>query len=226
MLAAEQIVQELPPILDPFSEGADLTEINAYLRGKTPQEIIRWAVGLGRRTITTTTFGDHSAVILHMVSKIQYNMKILWIDTGYNNSSTYRFSNQLINELDLNIDVFTPQITTARLNVLMGGIPDVDDPLHEEFTHQVKLEPFKRATDTLKPEVWITGIRSDQTEFRKSLDVVTRTKEGYIKVAPLLDWSEEQMDQYLEQYQLPNEPDYFDPTKAHESRECGLHTRF
>lgn len=226
MLAAEQIVQEKPPILDPFSDDADLAEINASLRDKTPQEIIQWAIGLGRRTITTTTFGDHSAVILHMVSRIQYNMKILWIDTGYNNSSTYRFSNKLINELDLNIDVFTPQITTARLNVLMGGIPEVDDPLHEEFTYQVKLEPFKRATDTLKPEVWLTGIRKDQTEFRKSLDIVSRTKEGYIKVAPLLNWSEKQMDQYLEQHQLPNEPDYFDPTKAHESRECGLHTRF
>ena len=54
----------------------------------------------------------------------------------------------MINELDLNIDVFTPLITTARLNVMMGGIPDVGDPLHEEFTEQVKLEPFKRATDT------------------------------------------------------------------------------
>ena len=219
-------MQEQTTTLDNTLADLDLDKINTELAGKSAQEIIRWAIDLNRRTITTTTFGDHSAVLLHMVSRIQYNMKVLWIDTGYNSSATYRFANKMINELDLNIDVFTPLITTARLNVMMGGIPDVGDPLHEEFTEQVKLEPFKRATDTLKPEVWITGIRKDQTEFRQSLDIVTRSKEGFIKVAPLLNWSEAEMNEYLTKHDLPNEPDYFDPTKAQETRECGLHTRF
>ncbi|MEZ5547817.1 MAG: phosphoadenosine phosphosulfate reductase family protein [Pseudomonadales bacterium] len=219
-------MQEQTTTLDNTLADLDLDKINTELAGKSAQEIIRWAIDLNRRTITTTTFGDHSAVLLHMVSRIQYNMKVLWIDTGYNSSATYRFANKMINELDLNIDVFTPLITTARLNVMMGGIPDVGDPLHEEFTEQVKLEPFKRATDTLKPEVWITGIRKDQTEFRQSLNIVTRSKEGFIKVAPLLNWSEAEMNEYLTKHDLPNEPDYFDPTKAQETRECGLHTRF
>ena len=219
-------MQEQTTALDNTLADLDLDKINTELADKSAQEIIRWAIDLNRRTITTTTFGDHSAVLLHMVSRIQYNMKVLWIDTGYNSSATYRFANKMINELDLNIDVFTPLITTARLNVMMGGIPDVGDPLHEEFTEQVKLEPFKRATDTLKPEVWITGIRKDQTEFRQSLNIVTRSKEGFIKVAPLLNWSEAEMNEYLTKHDLPNEPDYFDPTKAQETRECGLHTRF
>ena len=219
-------MQEQTTTLDNTLADLDLDKINTELAGKSAQEIIRWAIDLNRRTITTTTFGDHSAVLLHMVSRIQYNMKVLWIDTGYNSSATYRFANKMINELDLNIDVFTPLITTARLNVMMGGIPAVGDPLHEEFTEQVKLEPFKRATDTLKPEVWITGIRKDQTEFRQSLNIVTRSKEGFIKVAPLLNWSEAEMNEYLTKHDLPNEPDYFDPTKAQETRECGLHTRF
>ena len=219
-------MQEQTTTLDNTLADLDLDKINTELAGKSAQEIIRWAIDLNRRTITTTTFGDHSAVLLHMVSRIQYNMKVLWIDTGYNSSATYRFANKMINELDLNIDVFTPLITTARLNVMLGGIPDVGDPLHEEFTEQVKLEPFKRATDTLKPEVWITGIRKDQTEFRQSLNIVTRSKEGFIKVAPLLNWSEAEMNEYLTKHDLPNEPDYFDPTKAQETRECGLHTRF
>ena len=219
-------MQEQTTTLDNTLADLDLDKINTELADKSAQEIIRWAIDLNRRTITTTTFGDHSAVLLHMVSRIQYNMKVLWIDTGYNSSATYRFANKMINELDLNIDVFTPLITTARLNVMMGGIPDVGDPLHEEFTEQVKLEPFKRATDTLKPEVWITGIRKDQTEFRQSLNIVTRSKEGFIKVAPLLNWSEAEMNEYLTKHDLPNEPDYFDPTKAQETRECGLHTRF
>jgi len=34
------------------------------------------------------------------------------------------------------------------------------------------------------------------------------------------------MNQYLEDHNLPNETDYFDPTKGQEGRECGLHTKF
>ncbi len=31
------------------------------------------------------------------------------------------------------------------------------------------------------------------------------------------------MDAYLTKYNLPNEWDYFDPAKADDKRECGLH---
>ena len=44
------------------------------------------------------------------------------------------------------------------------------------------------------------------------------------KVAPLLNWSSKQMNDYLKQHALPNNFDYFDPTKVEEKRECGLHT--
>lgn len=204
----------------------DLAAINAALAGKSPEEIIRWAASLGKRTIMTTTFGDHSAVILHLVKNIIPDVKTLWVDTGYNSSATYRFADKLMRELDLSVDVYTPEMTSARRNVLMKGIPDVGEPLHEEFTRQVKLEPFGRAIREAQPEVWITGLRREQTEHRKNMDIVTRSKDGYLKVAPILDWTEANMNQYLEDNNLPNEPDYFDPTKGQEGRECGLHTTF
>ena len=204
----------------------DLTAINAELAGKSPEEIIRWAATLGKKTMMTTTFGDHSAVILHLVTGILPDTKIIWVDTGYNSSATYRFAEKLMNELNLNVDIYTPEMTSARRNVLMKGIPEVGEPLHEEFTRQVKLEPFERAIRETQPEIWITGLRREQTEHRKNMDIVTRSEEGYLKVAPILDWTEADMDQYLADHNLPNEPDYFDPTKGQEGRECGLHTTF
>jgi len=204
----------------------DLAAINTELANKSPEEIIRWAATLGKKTMMTTTFGDHSAVILHLVTGILPDTKIIWVDTGYNSSATYRFAEKLMNELNLNVDVYTPEMTSARRNVLMKGIPEVGEPLHEEFTRQVKLEPFERAIRETQPEIWITGLRREQTEHRKNMDIVTRSEEGYLKVAPILDWTEADMDQYLADHNLPNEPDYFDPTKGQEGRECGLHTTF
>lgn len=209
-----------------LTENDDLVAINATLAGKSPEDIIRWANSLGKRTMMTTTFGDHSAVILHLVTRLIPEVKILWVDTGYNSSATYRFADKLMYELDLKVDVYTPEMTSARRNVLMKGIPEVGEPLHEEFTWQVKLEPFSRAIREMQPEVWITGLRKEQTEHRQNMDIVTRSKEGYLKVAPILDWTEADMNKYLEDNKLPNETDYFDPTKAQEGRECGLHTTF
>jgi phosphoadenosine phosphosulfate reductase len=45
-----------------------------------------------------------------------------------------------------------------------------------------------------------------------------------LKVAPLFHWTEAQMRAYLAEHGLPNEDSYYDPTKALENRECGLHT--
>ena len=202
----------------------DLTEINRRLAGKSAQEIIAWAFQPSHRTLTSTTFGDRSAALLHMVKRQSPDASILWVDTGYNTSATYRFADNLIERLDLNVHIYSPEMTSVRRNVLMGGIPDIDDPLHVEFTRQVKLEPFQRATTILKPTIWLTGIRSDQSEFRRSLKVVNRTRGGYLKVAPLLGWRTEHLDDYLHRHNLPNEPDYFDPTKISDTRECGLHT--
>lgn len=209
-----------------LTPGSDLSAINAELAGKSPDEIISWAANLEKRTIMTTTFGDHSAVILHMVTRIIPNVKIVWVDTGYNSSATYRFADKLMRKLGLKVDVYTPEMTSARRNVLMKGIPEVGEPLHEEFTRQVKLEPFERAIKEAQPEIWITGLRREQTEHRKNMDIATLSKDGYLKIAPILEWTEADMNEYLEKNSLPNEPDYFDPTKGQEGRECGLHTKF
>ena len=202
-----------------------LNVINQRLSTYTPEEIIDWAFTESQRALTSTTFGDKSAALLHMVMQRQKMATVLWVDTGYNTPATYRYADKLIKKLNLNMQIYTPQMTSVRRNVMMGGIPDIDDPLHKEFTRQVKLEPFRRATDILKPPIWITGIRKHQSEFRESLDIVSYTEAGYLKVAPLLNVSDEDIDQYLLDHDLPNEPDYFDPTKVFSNRECGLHTQ-
>lgn len=203
----------------------DLAAANAELTGKTPQEIIAWAIAHSERPLVTTNFRPYESVILHMAVQAKPDIRVLWVDSGYNTSATYRFAEKLIQGLNLNIVTYIPEMSAARRNVLMGGIPDVNDPQHEEFTRQVKLEPFQRALADLKPDLWLNAIRKDQTEFRQSLDIVTASKDGIIKVAPLFNWSEADMDAYLAEHNLPNEHDYFDPTKALETRECGLHTQ-
>lgn len=204
----------------------DTAQANTELSGQHPQDIVNWAVCLGGRTIVTTNFGPYEAVILHLASQAQPDMPVVWIDSGYATRKTYLFAEELITDLGLNIHVFNPLMSAARRDALMG-IPDVDDPRHEEFTRQVKLEPFGRAMDTMAPDVWLTAVRRDQTEFRKNMEIVSQDKPGgVVKVAPVLEWTEADMQAYLEKHSLPNETNYYDPTKVLGNRECGLHNRF
>jgi len=203
----------------------DLQSANDGLQQSRAEEIVEWALQRSDRPILTTNFRPYEAVILHLVTQVMPDIPVLWVDSGYNTSATYRFAQGLIERLGLNIKTYIPLMSSARRNVLMGGIPSVDDPQHELFTHQVKLEPFRRALSELQPDLWFNAIRKDQTEFRQSLNVVSQSQEGILKVAPLFYWSEADLDAYLERYALANELDYFDPTKALETRECGLHTQ-
>ena len=196
---------------------------NEKLKNKSPFEIVSWAVSLNTRTILTTNFGPYEAVILHLVHRVQNNMDIIWIDTGYNTRATYLYAEKLIKLLDLNIHVFNPLVSAKRRDTLMNGIPDIKSPLHEEFTYQVKLEPFKRAIEKFKPQMWLTAIRKEQTSFRNELNIVTSDEKGLIKIAPLFYTTEQQMQNYLKQNNLPDEQDYYDPTKVVKNRECGLH---
>ncbi len=196
---------------------------NEKLKNKSPFEIVSWAVSLNTRTILTTNFGPYEAVILHLVHRVQNNMDIIWIDTGYNTRATYLYAEKLIKLLDLNIHVFNPLVSAKRRDTLMNGIPDIKSPLHDEFTYQVKLEPFKRAIEKFKPQMWLTAIRKEQTSFRNELNIVTSNEKGLIKIAPLFYTTEQQMQNYLKQNNLPDEQDYYDPTKVVKNRECGLH---
>jgi phosphoadenosine phosphosulfate reductase len=147
------------------------------------------------------------------------------VDTGYNLRDTYVVAERLIRDLALNIHIYSPQMTSERRNAIMGGIPTVDEAeRHREFTRQVKLEPFERALQDFQPEVWLTGIRQEETEHRQTLDIVSRDNRGIIKVAPLFYWSEDDVEAYMAQHGLPTCRHYFDPTKVHDGRECGLHT--
>jgi phosphoadenosine phosphosulfate reductase len=203
----------------------DLDSVNASLRDASAQEVIRWALELRGPVIATTSMGRNAAVMLHLLSEIDRAVPVIWVDTGYNLRDTYVVAERLIRDLRLNIHVYSPQMTSERRNAILGGIPTVDEEeRHREFTRQVKLEPFDRALVDFQPDIWLTGIRREETEHRRGLDIVSSDSRGIVKVAPLFYWSDDEMEAYMERHRLPSCRHYFDPTKVHDGRECGLHT--
>ncbi len=203
----------------------DFTALNNEYREQSPLEIIKKAIELSEGSIiVSTNFRPLEAVILHMCASLKPDMPVIWADSGYMMPQTYVFAEKTIEQLKLNVKVYNPLMTAARRDALYGDVPGLEneDKL-EEFAEQVKLEPFRRGLEEHNPAVWITSLRKEQNPFRETLDTFVKEGDGPLKVNPVFYWSEEQMDAYVAENNLPDEKRYFDPTKISEKRECGLH---
>jgi len=199
---------------------------NAVLRRQSPAEIVRWALTqAGGRSIVSTNFRPYEAAILHLSVQAQADIPVLWVDHGYNRPATYRHAEALRARLKLNLKPYLPRVTAAHRDAIHGPIPTADDEDGlKKFSAVMKLEPFQRGMKELDPMVWITALRQVQNPNRAGLDIVSIDENfGALKVSPLFYSSDVELDAYLARHDLPNEWDYFDPAKADEKRECGLH---
>ncbi|MES2694530.1 MAG: phosphoadenosine phosphosulfate reductase family protein [Verrucomicrobiota bacterium] len=205
---------------------SDLTRVNAELRSKSPLDIVKWAIAQsGGRAIVSTNFRPYEAAILHLAVQAQPDIPVLWVDHGYNRPATYKHAEALRAQLKLNLKPFLPKMTPAHRDAIHGEIPTTEDEEGlKKFSAVMKLEPFQRGMKELAPKVWITALRKVQNPNRAGLDIVSLDENfGALKVSPLFYHTDADLDTYLTQNQLPNEWDYFDPAKADEKRECGLH---
>ncbi len=199
---------------------------NAELRNLSPIDIVRWAISkAGGRAIVSTNFRPYEAAILHVVTRVQADIPVLWVDHGYNKPATYLHAEALRKQLGLNIKPFLPRMTPAHRDAVHGPIPTTEQEAElKEFSAVMKLEPFQRGMRELAPTVWITALRKVQNPNRAELDIISPDGNfGSLKVSPFFHWTDAQLDAYLAEHGLPNEWDYFDPAKADEKRECGLH---
>lgn len=204
----------------------DIAQANALLRGRDPLDIIRWGFEqAGDRAVVSTNFRPYEAVILHAVTQVRPGVPVLWVDHGYNRPATYRHAEELRKRLGLDIRPYLPRMTAAHRDAIHGPIPTPEqEEALKEFSAVMKLEPFLRGMKELAPKVWITALRKVQNPNRAELDIVSEDRNfGSIKLSPFFHWTDAQMDDYLARHALPNEWDYFDPAKADEKRECGLH---
>jgi phosphoadenosine phosphosulfate reductase len=204
----------------------DIAKANIELRDKSALEVVRWAIANAQgRAIVSTNFRPYEAVILHLCAQVHPDIRVLWVDHGYNRPATYLHAEALRRLLKLNIKAYLPRMTTAHRDAIHGPIPTPDDEAAlKEFSATFKIEPFQRGMRELAPSVWITALRKVQNPNRANLDIVSEDPNfNTLKVSPVFHWSDADMEAYLQKHNLPNEWDYFDPAKADEKRECGLH---
>ena len=223
----------------------DLREWNILFEHLTAQA----RVELGLRSfpgnhVLSSSFGAQAAVSLHMLTQAAPDIPVILLDTGYLFPETYQFVDELAERLKLNLHVYRNPMSPAEQEARYGQRWLQGEAGLDAYNQDNKVEPMQRALAELEAATWFTGIRRQQSDSRQATPYVQR-KGAQIKVAPIADWSDKDVFDYLKKHHLPYHPlwhkgyisigDTHTTRSLHEvdhaeqvrffgiKRECGLH---
>ncbi|NJM99718.1 MAG: phosphoadenylyl-sulfate reductase [Phormidesmis sp. RL_2_1] len=209
------------------AQALDLPSLNARFERSTATELIEWGhQTFGEALVMSTSFGIQSAVMLELVTSVIPDIPIIWVDTGYLPAETYLFAEQLTKRLSLNLKVYQSAISPARMETLYGRLwEEGTAEAFDRYDEMRKVEPMQRALKDLGALAWLTGLRADQTEHRKTLGRIAMQEARY-KLLPILYWNSKDIYEYLKAHDLPYHPlweqGYVSVGDWHSSRPLGV----
>lgn len=225
---------------------AALAALNRWLGTLSAEQRIEW----GSRALSGThalssSFGAQAAVSLHLVTRVQPDMPVILIDTGYLFPETYRFADELCERLHLNLNVYRPELGTAWMEARYGRLWERGGEGLARYNRLRKVEPMQRALRELGVRTWMAGIRRSQSLSREHVEYL-EVHDRRWKLHPIADWRDHDVWRYLNRHDLPYHPLWhegyvsigdvhttrrLEPGMREEetrffgmARECGLHT--
>jgi phosphoadenosine phosphosulfate reductase len=208
-------------VFDDFEAG----QLGVELDDQEPQEIIAWALEtFGDRVSICTSFQADGMAILDMAWRINPQVRVFTIDTGRLPQETYDFMEEVRQRYGVSIDVYLPEHREVEVMVRRHGVNLFYQavPLRLACCDIRKVRPLRRALDNL--DAWITGLRRDQWASRANIRKVEIDHDhgGLMKVNPLADWMEEEVQDYLREHDVPLHPLY---AKGYSTVSCAPCTR-
>ncbi|EKO3432512.1 phosphoadenylyl-sulfate reductase [Vibrio fluvialis] len=226
-------------------QALHLAEVNAYLETLTAQERVVWALeNLPGTHAVSSSFGIQAAVMLHLVTSVNKDVPVVLTDTGYLFPETYQFIDQLTERLNLNLKIYTAEMSSAWQEARFGKLWEQGVTGIEQYNHINKVEPMRRALHELEVGTWFSGLRREQSKSRATLPILA-VQNGVFKFLPVIDWTNKDVHYYLKDNDLPYHPLWdqgylsvgdthttrkWEPGMSEEEtrffglkRECGLH---
>ena len=183
---------------------------------------------------------------MHLLTQAKPDLPVILVDTGYLFADTYRYADELVQRLGLNLHVYRPQIGIAWMEARFGKLWEEGVEGLQRYNRLRKVEPMQRSLRELDVRCWFAGLRRAQSASRASTDIL-ELRDGRWKLHPIADWDELNIASYAMQHDLPEHPlsrqGYVSVGDVHTTRplrpgmdtsqarffgltrECGLHVR-
>ncbi len=179
--------------------------LNQQWTGLSAGAIIEKALALFEtKIIFASSLGAEDQVITYLISKIDKSANIMTLDTGRVFPETYDLLHRTVNRYGLNIKSFYPDTAQVEEMVNTKGINLFYESIENRklCCHIRKIVPLRRALTGM--DAWITGLRHEQSVTRTDLNIIEwDASNGLIKINPLLEWSQEQVWDFIKANDIP-----------------------
>ncbi|MEQ8623568.1 MAG: phosphoadenylyl-sulfate reductase [Vicingaceae bacterium] len=150
----------------------------------------------------TSSFQTHSIPLLHIISKIDKNIPIFYLNTGYLFPATIAFKDRLSEDLGLNFIALESAIPKSQQKDSNGQLLFTSDPDYCCALNKTQpMEPVLKQFD-----VWVNGIRADQNANRAGMREIEQTPQGALRYHPMLKWNSRDIFEYRKANRLPPHP--------------------
>lgn len=186
-----------------FLPETEIDALNARFEGEAAERILRWAWDtFAPDIVASSSFQTQSVPMLHLISRVCYEMPIIFVDTGYHFPQTLAFRDDLRERYNLNVVVIQPTVTKSETMQQYGEPLYRHDP--DLCCYINKVSPMQWGISWA--QAWVSGVRRDQTAQRKAMQIFEMRPNGILRVHPLLAWTADDIEAYREAYHLPAHP--------------------
>jgi phosphoadenosine phosphosulfate reductase len=156
------------------------------------------------KVIFTTSFGLEDQVLTHLICSNHFPVKIVTLDTGRLFEETYKVFSRTIERYLINIETLHPDVTELSGLLKQKGPFSFYESVEnrKECCHIRKVKPLRKALEGY--EVWITGLRSEQSESRENISLIELDENyGIFKYNPLLNWAMDEVRGFIKENNIP-----------------------
>ena len=197
------MLAKLKPLSADEEAAIEAAALEARYGHLAPQDIIALAIGrfghLGLGAVSS--FGADSAVLLHMIARVDPALQVIFLDTGKHFGETLQYKDALAADFGLrNITVFEPLPSALAEKDPTGELHKTDT---DACCNIRKVEPMARAVEPLA--AWFTGRKRFQAATRNGLPVFEAVGPR-IRINPLAKWTTADLAAYMREHRLRENP--------------------
>lgn len=168
-------------------------EAGQRFEDQPPEAVIKWAVD---------TFADGfciaasmaDAVLIDIASRVAPDIAVIFLDTGYHFPETLETRDRVAKRYPVQLHTILPRQTVEEQDATFG--PKLHDRDPDACCSLRKVAPLARTLSAY--HAWASGIRRDEAASRRGVGVVEwDRKRSMVKINPLANWTQEQVDEYI-----------------------------
>ncbi|MBW8015889.1 MAG: phosphoadenylyl-sulfate reductase [Planctomycetes bacterium] len=186
-------------------KSSSLEHLKTELAGYSAQDLLGYFLrDYQGKVAFSSSMAAEDQVLTDMICKIKSTTEIFTLDTGRLPQETYDVIEKTNDKYDINIRMMFPDSRLIEQMLLDHGPNSFYHSLEnrKNCCHIRKIEPLKRALKDV--QVWICGLRKEQSVTREDLEPIQWDSNfNVIKLSPLLDWTTEQVWDYIRENKVP-----------------------